>query len=281
MKIATRLTLGFALISLLICLQGAVALYKSAAIGHGFNQISEQDMPNVSMLNEVDENRHIIAEALRDLLIVKGLEEYDALKQQIYASRKRIGEVVEQLQTRITDTEGQALLQAVLAQRQQYVQAQEHLIGLMDKGNQGSARNYLMDEVGGILHGYGTAIAALKTLQSQRLNASVTQAHADITAIQSGVWLSIGLALAAALLLARSTVLAITKPLQEVVGLSRAVAAGQLRERPPVAGPMKPPCCCRRSRKWSGDCARSSRRCAAARKAWPGPARKSPRPTWI
>ena len=236
MKIATRLTLGFALISLLICLQGAMALYKSAAIGSGFNQISEQDMPNVSMLGEVDENRHIIAEALRDLLIVKGLEEYDALKQQIYASRKRIGEVVEQLQTRITDEKGQALLQDVLAQRQQYVQAQEHLIGLMDKGNQGSARNYLMDEVGSILHNYGTAIATLKTLQSQRLNASVAQAHADIAAIQSGVWLSIGLALVAALLLARSTVLAITKPLQEVVGLSRTVAAGQLHERPPVAG---------------------------------------------
>ncbi len=36
MKIATRLTLGFALIILFICLQGAAALVKSSAVASGF-----------------------------------------------------------------------------------------------------------------------------------------------------------------------------------------------------------------------------------------------------
>ena len=117
MKIATRLTLGFALIILFICLQGAVALVKSSAVASGFHQISTQDMPNVVMLSEIVENRHIIAEALRDMLIVKEVEHYEALKQQVYASRQRIGQVVEQLQAQMADAESHALLGDVLAQR--------------------------------------------------------------------------------------------------------------------------------------------------------------------
>ena len=198
MKIATRLTLGFALIILFICLQGAVALIKSSAVASGFHQISTQDMPNVVMLSEIDENRHIIAEALRDMLIVKEVEHYEALKQQVYASRQRIGQVVEQLQAQMADAESHALLGDVLAQRKNYVQAQEHLIQQLDKGNEGSARNYLLDEFGTILNDYGRALAALKSLQSARLNASVTQAQANIDSIQRGVWLSVGLALVAA-----------------------------------------------------------------------------------
>ena len=236
MKIATRLTLGFALIILFICLQGAVALVKSSAVASGFHQISTQDMPNVVMLSEIDENRHIIAEALRDMLIVKEVERYEALKQQVYASRQRIGQVVEQLQAQMADAESHALLGDVLAQRKNYVQAQEHLIQQLDKGNEGSARNYLLDEFGTILNDYGRALAALKSLQSARLNASVTQAQANIDSIQRGVWLSVGLALVATLLLSRSTVLAITRPLQTVVARCRAVAAGQLHAQAPVSG---------------------------------------------
>ena len=236
MKIATRLTLGFALIILFICLQGAVALGKSSAVASGFHQISTQDMPNVVMLSEIDENRHIIAEALRDMLIVKEVEHYEALKQQVYASRQRIGQVVEQLQAQMADAESHALLGDVLAQRKNYVQAQEHLIQQLDKGNEGSARNYLLDEFGTILNDYGRALAALKSLQSARLNASVTQAQANIDSIQRGVWLSVGLALVATLLLSRSTVLAITRPLQTVVARCRAVAAGQLHAQAPVSG---------------------------------------------
>ena len=236
MKIATRLTLGFALIILFICLQGAVALVKSSAVASGFHQISTQDMPNVVMLSEIDENRHIIAEALRDMLIVKEVEHYEALKQQVYASRQRIGQVVEQLQAQMADAESHALLGDVLAQRKNYVQAQEHLIQQLDKGNEGSARNYLLDEFGTILNDYGRALAALKSLQSARLNASVTQAQANIDSIQRGVWLSVGLALVATLLLSRSTVLAITRPLQTVVARCRAVAAGQLHAQAPVSG---------------------------------------------
>ena len=206
MKIATRLTLGFALIILFICLQGAVALVKSSAVASGFHQISTQDMPNVVMLSEIDENRHIIAEALRDMLIVKEVEHYEALKQQVYASRQRIGQVVEQLQAQMADAESHALLGDVLAQRKNYVQAQEHLIQQLDKGNEGSARNYLLDEFGTILNDYGRALAALKSLQSARLNASVTQAQANIDSIQRGVWLSVGLALVATLLLDRKSV---------------------------------------------------------------------------
>ena len=236
MKIATRLTLGFALIILFICLQGAVALVKSSAVASGFHQISTQDMPNVVMLSEIDENRHIIAEALRDMLIVKEVEHYEALKQQVYASRQRIGHVVEQLQAQMADAESHALLGDVLAQRKNYVQAQEHLIQQLDKGNEGSARNYLLDEFGTILNDYSRALAALKSLQSARLNASVTQAQANIDSIQRGVWLSVGLALVATLLLSRSTVLAITRPLQTVVARCRAVAAGQLHAQAPVSG---------------------------------------------
>ena len=236
MKIATRLTLGFALIILFICLQGAVALVKSSAVASGFHQISTQDMPNVVMLSEIDENRHIIAEALRDMLIVKEVEHYEALKQQVYASRQRIGHVVEQLQAQMADAESHALLGDVLAQRKNYVQAQEHLIQQLDKGNEGSARNYLLDEFGTILNDYSRALAALKSLQSARLNASVTQAQANIDSIQRGVWLSVGLALVATLLLSRSTVLAITRLLQTVVARCRAVAAGQLHAQAPVSG---------------------------------------------
>ncbi len=237
-------------------------------------------MPNVVMLSEIRCNRHIIAEALRDMLIVKEVEHDEALKQQVYASRQRIGQVVEQLQAQMADAESHALLGDVLAQRKNYVQAQEHLIQQLDKGNEGSARNYLLDEFGTILNDYGHALAALKSLQSARLNASVTQAQANIDSIQRGVWLSVGLALVATLLLSRSTVLAITAPADGGGALPRGGGRAVARTKPPIAATAKRPCCCRRNMKWSMACVTWSPRCAAAQKVWPGPAPKLPRPTW-
>ncbi len=236
MKIATRLTLGFALMGLLIALQGAVALFKSTALEQGFTEISTQRMPTVAALNEVDEQRHLIAGALREMFIVKGLEEYDALKAQVQSSRQRIGTIVHGLEQQVGDTASQPLLDALVQQRQRYIEGQEQLIAMLDKGNEGSARNFLLEEVSPILHDYGSAIAAMKALQTAQLNDSVTLAHGDITAIARVVWLSMGLALVAALLLARSTVRAITAPLADAAALARQVASGQLLQHPPVQG---------------------------------------------
>ncbi len=198
MKIATRLTLGFALIILFICLQGAVALVKSSAVASGFHQISTQDMPNVVMLSEIDEHRHIIAEALATCSSSKRWSATEALKQQVYASRQRIGQVVEQLQAQMADAESHALLGDVWPSAKITCRPKNTSSSNWTRATKAApATTCWMSWTH--LDDYGRALAALKSLQSARLNASVTQAQANIDSIQRGVWLSVGLALVATL----------------------------------------------------------------------------------
>ncbi len=166
MKIATRLTLGFALIILFICLQGEVALVKAAPLPAASTKSAPQDMPNVVMLSEIDENRHIIAEALRDMLIVKEVEHYEALKQAglrlAPAHWPSRGTAAKPRWRTLKATPCWAMFWPLSAKIT--CRPKSTLSSNWTRATKAAPRNYLLDEFGTILNDYGRALGGLEKL---------------------------------------------------------------------------------------------------------------------
>ncbi|WP_084690543.1 methyl-accepting chemotaxis protein [Comamonas granuli] len=231
MKIATRLTLGFALMGLLIVGLGVVALWKSAALHQEFRVVTDERMPRVALLNHIRDDSNGIAIALRDMTIAEGGDEFQRLQKAVQARRQSMNERVEQLAAQIRHPRAKELLAALQTQRVRSIEVQQHFMDLMGQGQDEAARASLLKEGRPVFQAYAEATDALIALQTQLQEQSVADAGAAVASIQLSVGVAIALALGAAVVLALWIIRAITGPLQQAVAVARAVADGDLGVR--------------------------------------------------
>jgi|GEM_PF-554471 len=228
MKISTRLMLGFALMCALMLALGAVALWEGGKLESGFGVVVEQDMPRLEMISGIDEQLSEIAIDQRDALLVQTPEGYQQAKQRLLEARNKIRELMQRLKTSLIDPRGRALHEAIAAQRVKYIAGQDEFFALMDKGNGGSARDYLDSDLRPLLASYMKAVAELKDFQKELLGRSVDAAHQSARSLQTSVWAAAAIALVLAIILALWIIRAITNPLRRAVSVAQAVAEGDL-----------------------------------------------------
>ena len=231
MKISTRLTLGFAVIGLLIVTLGAVALFKSASINTGFSAISDQRLPQLTAFTRINDLRGAIAIGMRDMFVVQTPEEEQALKQKVLGLRAQIRELLKQMDGAVTHPKAREMLRDIEDKAARYVQAQDKLMALVLQGDQDSARTYLLKDVRPVLDAYNQAVETMKQYETDALDASVAGARQDIVSIQTAVGIAVIVAVLLSIALALWIIRAITRPLHEAVQVAEAVAAGDLSVR--------------------------------------------------
>ena len=228
MKISARLVLGFGLMGALIAALGGVALREGSRLETGFDVVVRQDMPRMEMINGIGEQLSKIAIDQRDALLVQTPEEYQQARQRLRAARQEIGELMQQIEAAVRDPKGHALYEAIAAQRSRYIAGQDELFAMIDKGNEGSARDYLNKNLRPMLASYMQAVDALKAFQKEGLGGSVEAAHVGVQSLQASVWTAVIMALVIGVLLALWIIHAITRPLRRAVSVTQAVAGGDL-----------------------------------------------------
>ena len=235
LRIATRLGLGFGVLVLLIAIVGGVAQYRVAAINGLFGEVVRERIPRMGLANEIKGDLSLIAESVRNIIMMSSSADMGQERARIEQARARIEQArgrIEQrlaaLRTQSDDAAGQALMERLLQTRAVYDPLEAETTTLALDGQVFEAKAMLLDKVRPAQRAYFEALDAVLKHQNELLEASTeaTQSAATSMAAVIGVLLTVGLAagVAMALWIIRST----TRPLVRAVARARAVARGDL-----------------------------------------------------
>ena len=70
MKISTRLILGFALLGLLLAFMAGISIVKFKSMNGMFEEVINDRVPKVASINEIKADVTLIADALRNMIIM-------------------------------------------------------------------------------------------------------------------------------------------------------------------------------------------------------------------
>jgi len=228
MKIATRLSLGFGMLVLLILMMGGVSLLKVASVDSTFNSLTEERMPRMAALNDIKANIYQIGQSLRNMVIMSDPADVKRQMEVVLSLRKSIGESLDRLKTQISTEKGKALLAVIAETRGGYVAGQVGYIDLVNAGKIDEAKALLLTTVRPAQIKYFAAVEDLIKFQGELTNDSVAGAREAMTSVKTAVWTSGVIALFLAVALAMWIIRSITGPLNQAVAVSRAVADGDL-----------------------------------------------------
>ena len=236
MKISTRLILGFGVLVLLIAGLGGTSLFKMSNLDKEFSDVTKDFYPKVQAVNDVKENLSRIARAMGNQLIMSNPADIKSEAQEVAAARQAVANTLESLEKDIVSAEGKAVFAKVVEARAAYVPLQGKIAELVAAGNTEEARILLLGDLRPRQLAYMAALDVLSKHEEQLMDAAAEDAHGAVASIQTAVWLTGGIAMVIAALMAFWIIRSITRPIYEAVELSRAVAAGDLSRQIEVSG---------------------------------------------
>lgn len=197
MKVKTRLILGFSIVLILMILVAAMSMQKMQVLNADIEDIVHDKFPKTVWANNVVDNVNAIARTMRNVLILKDQEQIDNELQRIEAARQVIKDNLRLLADNIKSSDGEALLQQVLAARAAYVGAQDRFVQLSREGKQLEAVDYLLREVGQLQSAYLEGVQKLIDFQSHLMEKTGLEA---IALVNSTLLWILGLTIAALLI---------------------------------------------------------------------------------
>ena len=228
MKIRTRLALGFALMALMIVLMGAISMAKTASMHDSFRTVVYDQYPKIEELHHIKDQLGTNEVAISNMLHYQDAASIDKQIAVAYASRKRIGEALDKLQSQITSAGGQASMEKFKGPRAQYVSLQDRYIEAVKAGRADDARAILLQDIPAVRVTYRQALDGMLTHQDGLMKTSIEEAASAVRSIQWAVGIAIPVALLVALIMGLQIIRSITRPITQAVNVAHAVAAGEL-----------------------------------------------------
>ena len=228
MKISTRLILGFGVMVLLIVFMGGISLVKVTTLNRGLDQLTEERMPRLAMFNDIKGELNQIGLSMRNMVIMGDPAEVKKQVENILAARQSISKNIDELKVQINTDRGKAALAKVIEARDVYVPTQLNYIELVNSGKTDEAKVYLLATARPAQRVYFDALDASIKLQNDLSKESADEAHAAVSSLKATMWASGALALVIAVLMGNWIIRSITRPINDAVRISQAVAAGDL-----------------------------------------------------
>ncbi len=228
MRISTRLVLGFGTLGLLIAFMGGVAQFKVSAMNALFSQVVTERIPKIVLVNDIKGDVTLIAEAVRNMIMISDSAEIIKERTRIEGARKRIGERLKTLGEQITTDEGKVVLAKVLQTRGIYDPLEAETTTLSGDGQVFEAKAMLLDKVRPAQKAYFDALDGLLKYQDDLLDASTNATQSAAASMSVVIGGTVAIALVVGVLMALWIIRSITRPIVQAVSISRAVAAGNL-----------------------------------------------------
>ena len=111
-KISTKLTLGFGLMAVLLFLISATSLWKAKNLHDDFESVIHQQYPKVVKIEEIKDLLNTNEVSISHMLHYKESASHEDLIEKVLATRAKIAEALQFLQTQEMDAEEQAILEA-------------------------------------------------------------------------------------------------------------------------------------------------------------------------
>ncbi|MBV5299530.1 MAG: MCP four helix bundle domain-containing protein [Rhodoferax sp.] len=228
LKISTRLILGFGMLGLLLAFMAGVSLLKFSSMNQMFAEVINDRVPKVASINDIKADVTLIADALRNMIIMSDTADIKKEAERIEVARKRIGERFARLDAQLTSGDGRAGLTQVAEARGKYEPLQAEAMELAIGGQTFEAKALLLDRVRPAQQLYFDALDRLLKHQDGLMQQSAGATQSATSSMVFVIGLTLALALVAGVLMALWIIRSITRPINQAVAVSRAVAAGDL-----------------------------------------------------
>ncbi|MEO7108257.1 MAG: MCP four helix bundle domain-containing protein, partial [Rhodoferax sp.] len=228
MRISARLVLGFGTLGLLIAFLGIVAQFKVSAMNGMFSQVVTERIPKMVLVNDIKGDVTLIAEAVRNMIMVSDSAEILKERTRVEGARKRIGDHLKTLGDQINDDAGKAVLSKVSQTRAVYDPLEAETTTLAGDGQVFEAKAMLLDKVRPAQRDYFAALDGLLKFQDGLLEQSTAATQAAAASMSVVIGSTVAVALVVGVLMALWIIRSITRPILQAVGVARAVADGNL-----------------------------------------------------
>ena len=172
MKISTRLVLGFGALGLLIAFMGGIAQYKVSVMNALFGQVVNARIPKIVLVNEIKGDVTLIAEAVRNMIMITESAEILKERSRIESARKRIDERLKAVDDQSATDEGRAVLAKVNQTRAAYDPLEAETTTMAGDGQVFEAKAMLLDKVRPAQKDYFAALDGLLKYQDDLLDQS-------------------------------------------------------------------------------------------------------------
>jgi methyl-accepting chemotaxis protein len=137
MKVATKLSLGFGLIVVLMIISGSMAYFGLRSINHKMHDVIDDKVPKIEWIADVNYNVLDIARSLRNALLeADNPEKMEAQIKNALDARRKIRETLDKLEPRLVLPEGKAIFKRIVDARAAFVEGQEIVIRLLREKSQ-------------------------------------------------------------------------------------------------------------------------------------------------
>ena len=235
-KISTRLILGFSILGLLLAFMAGISLLKFKSMNEMFDEVINDRVPKVASINEIKADVTLIADALRNMIIMSDSVDIKKEAGRIEVARKQIGERFSKLDAQLTSNDARALLTQVAQTRTAYEPLQAEAMELAIGGQTFEAKAFLLDKVRPAQKIYFDALDGLLKYQNGQMQQSASATQQATSNMVYVIGLTVLLASAVGVLMALWIIRSITRPINLAVAVSRAVAAGDLSVHFDTAG---------------------------------------------
>ena len=227
-KIGIRLGFGFALIQLMLIIASIISVTRLAAVNHETTLITEDRVPKVLLVEEIQTQMGIVARALRNTLLVKNQADTQKEFDRIMKARKAASGVYDELDKSLATPKGKQLFKELVVIRGPYSQGLEKFEKLVKAGKKDEAANLLMGDLRKAQTVYFDKLDELKVYVvdvmqkgSQEASRVYTTSRLILIAISVA---AVVLGCIIAIFITRT----ITQPLREAVNVAETVASGDL-----------------------------------------------------
>ena len=221
MKVASRLALGFGLVSLLLLVVAALGLMRLSALNDSIDVIVKDRYAKVVITNMVTAKVNSIALYLRNAVITPDAARAKEEADRIYSTRKLIDETVEELDKLAELPKALALLKQIKESHAKFVAGQDRVLALVIADKHAEAGQLLLGELQPVLREYTDNVQALADFQGELMLATSQEASAQYETARN-----VTVAL---------TLLALALAVGVAVWITRAIT-GQLGGEPDYAG---------------------------------------------
>jgi methyl-accepting chemotaxis protein len=232
LNVATRLTIGFSGVCVLLVLAIATAILRLSDLGAGTEKIVMDNVPKIAASNALRAEVDTIAVSLRNMMLNADAQDRSRQKKIISDARANIVRLNSQLNDAKLSDHDNTILGTVIENGNAYQSGQGQLIALIESGNETDARIYLSTQLRPVLVQYKQALTTLIDSQERQINE--VGAAAVVSYLHSrNLLLGLG---ALASILAAGTGILITRGLLGQLGgepaiaaeIARAIASGNL-----------------------------------------------------
>jgi len=179
MKVATRLGLGFGLVSMLLLMVAVLGLVRLSGMNDSIELIVKDRYTKVVLANEVGVEVNNIGRYMRNAILTPDASRAKEEAERIYAARKRIGERIDKLDALVKIEKGIVLLKQIRENRAKFVAGQDRVIALVASGKRDEAGQLLLGELQPVLLEYIKKTDELSNFQGELMMAAGNEASAQ------------------------------------------------------------------------------------------------------